>query len=110
MANDPGSPFNYKFKRYKNAEHTFLFLKFAIFVIFLYSKTNIMQYKLSKSTLQFIFGLTIMLFIAVGCSDSSSSSEIKTDSTAVDSSKMDTNKMDTANTKPIVIPPDGSNK
>ena len=60
-----------------------------------------------KTALQFILGGIMMMFFAVGCSDSSSKKETNTDSVVVsDSLKVDTIKMDTANTKPIVNPPD----
>lgn len=63
----------------------------------------------SKIGLQIILGGFIMMAIAAGCSDASTTTETKTDSAAIDSTK-DTMKMDTANTKPIVIPPDGTDK
>ena len=59
----------------------------------------------SKTALQFIFAGIMMMFIAIGCSDSSSTKETTTDTTVTD-----TTKMDTANTKPIVTPPDDPNK
>lgn len=69
-----------------------------------------MQFRLPKTALQFFLGTFLILFIAVGCNDTSSSKETKTDSTAaVDSNKMDTMKMDTAKTRPIV-PPDQPTK
>ena len=66
-----------------------------------------MPNKQLKTALQFILGGIMMMFFAVGCSDSSSKKETNTDSVVVsDSLKVDTIKMDTANTKPIVNPPD----
>jgi hypothetical protein len=56
----------------------------------------------SKTAFQLILGGCIMMAVAVGCSDASTTTETKTDSTAADTT--DTMKMDTANTKPIVIP------
>lgn len=58
-----------------------------------------MPNKQLKTAFQFILGGMIMMLVAVGCSDSSTTKETTTDSTK------DTMKMDTAQTKPIVNPP-----
>ena len=66
-----------------------------------------MRIKQLKIAFQFILSGIMMMFIAVGCNDSSSTKTTNTDSVVVsDSLKVDTIKMDTANTKPIVNPPD----
>jgi hypothetical protein len=65
----------------------------------------------SKTTLQFILGSFMVLAIAAGCGDSSSTKETTKDSTVTDTPAVtDTNRMDTAKTKPIVNPPDETNK
>lgn len=63
--------------------------------------------KTLKTALQFFLGGVIMMFIAIGCNDTASTTETKTDSTAVDTAS-DTTKMDTAKTKPVVIPDEPS--
>jgi hypothetical protein len=69
-----------------------------------------MQNKQPKTSLLFILGAIMMLTFAIGCNDTATTEETKTDSTAVaDSAAMnsavtDTSAMDTANTKPIVNP------
>ena len=65
-----------------------------------------MPNKQVKTAFQIILGGFFMMAIAIGCNDTSSSSETKTDTTKVDTMKTDTMKMDTAKTKPIVNPPD----
>jgi hypothetical protein len=72
-----------------------------------------MPNKKLKTAFKIILSAFIMMVLAIGCNDTSSKSETKTDSTAAgnsakmnsaDTLKKDTMKMDTAKTKPIVTP------
>ena len=66
-----------------------------------------MQFKLSKTTLQFLMGTLVVSAISFGCNDTNTTKDVKKDSTTVvDSTKMDSNKMDKAKTRPVVNPPD----